>query len=297
MNEQDFPTAGKAVGDALRVGFIGLGSQGGPMARRIIEAGFPTTLWARRPESLVPYEGTGAELACSPRELARKSDLVCVCVVDDVGVESLLCGQDGILAGMAPGGIVAIHSTIHPSMAMRMHELAKVQGVELVDAPVSGGGPAAEAGRLLVMAGGDEALIERVRPVFATYADPIMYMGPVGAGQLTKLLNNTIFAAQLATAADILAIGAGLGVDAGRLAEVISFGTGASTAMKIVGSRKGDLSDMARVAGPLLRKDVSILAEVVNANGAEERLGASSGIVWQAADSALQQMNNSRSSF
>src|SRR6201981_3082890 len=104
----------------MHVGFIGLGSQGGPMAERIVEAGSPTTLWARRPASLEPFADTAAKLAGSPAELGATSDLVCLCVVADADVEEVLDGDSGVLAGMADGGIIAIHSTVHPDTCRRL---------------------------------------------------------------------------------------------------------------------------------------------------------------------------------
>ena len=124
---------------ATRAGFIGLGSQGGPMARRIAEAGLPLTLWARRPESVAPYADTAAVVAASPAALGAASDVVGVCVVADADVEAVLLGPDGVLAGMAPGGVVAVHSTIRPDTCRRLAERAAERGVALVDAPVSGG--------------------------------------------------------------------------------------------------------------------------------------------------------------
>ena len=98
----------------LRVGFVGLGSQGGPMAQRIIEDGFKTTLWARRKESLEPYDGTGAHYAIDRRALGAASDVLCVCVIGDDDVDEVLRGDEGALAGMKSGGIVVVHSTVHP---------------------------------------------------------------------------------------------------------------------------------------------------------------------------------------
>ncbi len=106
----------------MRIGFIGLGSQGGPMARRIIEAGYRTTLWARRPETLAAFADTGATVAESPAALAAASDLVCVCVVGDADVVEVADGVAGVLAGLASGGVLAIHSTVHPDTC---RELAK----------------------------------------------------------------------------------------------------------------------------------------------------------------------------
>ncbi len=149
----------------MRVGFIGLGSQGGPIARRIIGAGYPVTLWARRPATLEPFAGTSAKVSGSPAELAAASDLVCICVVSDADVEEVLAGEGGVLAGLGPGGVVAVHSTIHPHTCQRLAEEAATRDVRLIDAPVSGGGPAAAEGRLLVMAGGEADTVELCRPV------------------------------------------------------------------------------------------------------------------------------------
>jgi 3-hydroxyisobutyrate dehydrogenase-like beta-hydroxyacid dehydrogenase len=107
-----------------RVGFIGLGSQGGPMARRIIEAGYPVTLWARRPATLEPFADLPADVAASPAELGKASDLVCICVVGDADVEEVLAGEHGVLAGLGPGGMVAMHSTIHPHTCQRLADKA-----------------------------------------------------------------------------------------------------------------------------------------------------------------------------
>src|SRR5919201_4885402 len=130
-------------GGLMRVGFIGLGSQGGPRARRIVDGGFETTLWARREASLEPYADTAAKTAGSPPELAAASDLVCLCVVGDDDVREVLGGETGVLAGLAPGGIVAIHSTVHPDTCLEIAKSAAEQRVSVSDAPVSGGGGAA----------------------------------------------------------------------------------------------------------------------------------------------------------
>jgi 3-hydroxyisobutyrate dehydrogenase-like beta-hydroxyacid dehydrogenase len=271
----------------MRVGFIGLGSQGGPMARRIVEEGFETTLWARRPESLEPYADTAAKTAATPAELAAASDLVCLCVVGDDDVRQLLEGREGILAAMSPGGIVAVHSTVHPDTCRGLAEKAAAQGVSLIDAPVSGGGMAAAARRLLVMAGGDADAVERARPVFATYADPIVHLGGVGSGQTTKLLNNLLFTANLATAKSALDLGQALGVDAARLGEVITHGTANSFALgRITGG--GTLELLASHAAGLLHKDVSLIANLAAAADTHP------GIVLDAADATLAMMQRPR---
>jgi 3-hydroxyisobutyrate dehydrogenase len=245
--------------DPLRVGFIGLGSQGGPMARRIIEAGYPVTLWARRAATLEPFAGTTAKTAGSPAELAAASDLVCVCVRDDADTEEVVAAA---LGGLAAGGVIAVHSTVHPDSCRRLAERAQAVGVRLIDAPVSGGGPAAAAGRLLVMVGGDEEAVEFCRPVFASYGDPIVHLGPVGAGQVTKLLNNAAFTANLGVAVSLLALGRSLGVDQLRLADVIANGSGNSFALQRVAAAGGTVARIGEHAGHLLRKDVGLIADV-----------------------------------
>ena len=111
----------------MRVGFIGLGSQGGPMARRIIEGGFPTTLWARRPASVEPFADTSAQVAQSPAELAAASDLVCLCVVGEADIEEVTDSERGLLAGLKPGSVIAVHSTVHPDTCKELAKKAEVR--------------------------------------------------------------------------------------------------------------------------------------------------------------------------
>lgn len=271
-----------------RVGFIGLGSQGAPMARRIVDAGYPVTLWARRPATLEPFADTPAKVADSPADLAASSDLVCICVVSDADVEEVVTGERGVLAGLGTGGVIAVHSTVHPDTCRRLAGQAEAQGMRLIDAPVSGGGQAAAEGRLLVMAGGDPETVEYCRPVLATYGDPVVHLGPLGSGQLTKLLNNLLFTAHLATAASALTLGQALGVDPGRLADVMSHGSASSFALGRIGDAGGTLDRIAAFAGPLLQKDVRLMADIAAA------AGATAGAVMTAADDALALMNHPR---
>lgn len=272
----------------MRIGFIGLGNQGAPMARAIVDAGYDTTLWARRPASLEPYADTAAKVAGSPAELGAVSDLVCLCVVGDADVEKVLGGADGVLAGLADGGIVAIHSTVHPDTCRRLSETAADQGVSVIDAPVSGGAPAVEEKRLLVMVGGRPDVVERCRPVFETYANPVVHLGGVGSGQLTKLLNNLLFTANVATANAALDLGAALGVDAGSLGDVLTRGSGNSSALASIAAMGGSLDVITQVAGALLQKDVRLIVDIA------EKSGASPGAVLDAADAALTLMGHPR---
>jgi 3-hydroxyisobutyrate dehydrogenase-like beta-hydroxyacid dehydrogenase len=272
----------------MRVGFIGLGSQGGPMARRIVEGGYQTTLWARRAASLEPYADTTAKTAGTPAELAAASDLVCLCVVGDDDVREVLYAENGVLAGLAKGGIVAIHSTVHPNTCAEVAEKAAAQGISVIDAPVSGGAPAVEDGKLLVMVGGEEETAERCRPVFATYADPIVHLGPLGSGQVTKILNNLLFTANLGSALSTLQLGESLGIPRVRLAEVLNNGSATCKALASISAFGGTVEALAPIAGALLQKDVRHAATIAATASAPE------GSVFTAADTALESMGHPR---
>jgi 3-hydroxyisobutyrate dehydrogenase-like beta-hydroxyacid dehydrogenase len=271
----------------MRVGFIGLGSQGGPMARRIIDAGYSTTLWARRPATLEPFTDTDATVAGSPAELAAASDLVCLCVVGDGDVDEVTGGEGGVLAGLEPGGVIAVHSTVHPDTCRDLAKKVGAQGISVIDAPVSGGGAAAAKGRLLAMVGGDTDVVERCRPVFETYADPVVHLGDLGSGQTTKLLNNLLFTANLGTAATALSLATALGVSADRFTEVVSRSSGNSFALNAIGGT-GSLDRLAGLAGTLLQKDVRLVVDLAN------QAAARGGAVLDAADAALDLMDYPR---
>jgi 3-hydroxyisobutyrate dehydrogenase len=251
------------------VGFIGLGSQGGPMARRIVDEGYPLTIWARRPQSLEPFRDTAATVAASPAALGSASDIVEICVLADADVEDVLLRSDGVLSGMSPGGVVAIHSTVHPDTCVRLAGTAADHGIALIDAPVSGGGPAAAVRKLLVMAGGEEEPVNRCRAVFETFADPVIHLGPVGSGQVAKLINNLVFTAQLTLALETFSFADRLGVDRAALAQVLGNGSGGSRAVGILAASGVDVSGIRQSEG-LLRKDVRIMLEVAQAKGARE---------------------------
>ncbi|MDO3634890.1 NAD(P)-dependent oxidoreductase [Mycolicibacterium arseniciresistens] len=272
----------------MRVGFIGLGSQGAPMARRIVEGGHELTLWARRPASVEPFADTAAKIADTPAELAAASDLVCLCVVGDDDVRQVLTGETGVLAGLAPGAVIAIHSTVHPDTCTEIAELAGRHDVSVLDAPVSGGGPAAADGTLLVMVGGAETDVEKARPVFATYADPVVHLGPLGSGQVAKILNNLLFSANLGSALSALELGDSLGVARDKLCEVLVRGSATSKAVNSISMFGGTVEGLAPIAGALLQKDVRHAASLAAAAKAAE------GSVFTAADTALQHMDHPR---
>jgi 3-hydroxyisobutyrate dehydrogenase len=232
------------------------------MARRIVDAGFPLALWARRQATLEPFLETAATIAVSPADVGARSDVVAVCVVADADVEQVLLGDEGVIAGMAPGGVLVIHSTIDPDTCRRLAADAAVRGLRLVDAPVSGGGVAAAERRLLVMVGGEDDAVSRCQPVFETFAGAIVHLGPVGSGQIAKLLNNLVFTAQIAVAVDTFAFAERLGLDRAAMTEVLAKGSGASFAASVIG-RSGSAAGL-RGAATLLRKDVDIVRDVAN---------------------------------
>jgi 3-hydroxyisobutyrate dehydrogenase-like beta-hydroxyacid dehydrogenase len=262
------------------VGFVGLGSQGAPMARRIVDAGYPTTLWARRSASLEPFADSTAATAATLAELGAACDVLCVCVVGDADVEEVLRGTDGALATMGDGSVVVVHSTVHPATCIRLQE--DFPALHIIDAPVSGGGHKAAARELLVMVGGPTDVVERCRPILETYGDPVLHVGPLGAGQEVKVLNNTVFTAQLALAAEVFELAAARQLDQGALAHILATGSGRSYAAEVVAGGGFDLNGLAAAAGPLLAKDVGILADhtalpnstlLVAADAALERMG------------------------
>ncbi len=241
-----------------KLGFIGLGSQGAPMARRMIEAGHAVVLWARRPDSLEPFRDTPASYAASIRELGKQVDYCAVCVVDDAGVRQVC---DELIPAMPPGGVIVIHSTVHPGLCRELASECAARDLSLVDAPVSGGGDSAARGALTVMLGGEDAAVERIRPVLESFAGTIVHLGAVGAGQAAKLVNNTLMAANLALAHHAFQTAAALGIDRAALAELIKVSSGHSFSFDVC-ARMPEPAAFAHGAR-LLQKDVGLLGQTV----------------------------------
>jgi 3-hydroxyisobutyrate dehydrogenase-like beta-hydroxyacid dehydrogenase len=238
------------------------------MARRIADAGIPLALWARRAQSLEQFQNTSATIASSPTDVAAQSEIVCVCVVNDQDVENVVLGSGGVLEGMREGGVVVIHSTVHPNTCRHLADLARPRGVGVIDAPVSGGGIAAEAGTLLVMVGGERHDVDRVRPIFGTYGNPVLHLGAIGSGQMAKLLNNYIFTAQLSAAIESFEFAERLGIDRSAMSEVLASGSGGSRAAAVIAGSGFETSGLRRTAASLLKKDVGILTELSSSVGA-----------------------------
>jgi len=175
---------------AHRAGFVGLGNIGKPMARRLLAAGLETTVYDIDDAPVRELVAAGAKAAASPRELAAASDSVGICVRDDADVRAVAYGDDGLLAGAAPGTVLAIHSTVLPATVTEVAAAAAARGVGVVDACVTGGASGAAQGTLVYMVGGDPAHLERCRPALEACAAKIVHAGALGNGAKAKLCNN-----------------------------------------------------------------------------------------------------------
>ena len=237
------------------------------MAERVLAAGFPLTIWARRIESLEPFGGTGATVAASLSELGAHCELVCVCVFADRDVEEVVAGPEGLLASMSPGSIIAIHSTVNPETVRAMEAAAGRRGVHVVDAPVSGAAPAARAGRSWSWSVAMSTPWHGRRPVFEAFGDPVVHVGPVGSGQMVKLINNVVLTANFSILVDAVAMSEGFGIKPELVLEVLRHGTGGSRAVDLLPEDGSTAAVGARVH-PLLGKDAAIAFAVARDLGA-----------------------------
>ncbi len=203
------------------VGFIGLGNIGAPMARRLLDWPDGLVVLDVRAEACEPFVRKGATAAATPREVAEAAGVVSVMVQDEGQVRDVLSGPDGLLAGARPGTVVAVHSTISAEGAVALAALAAEAGVDLVDAPVSGGAMGAHDGTLAIMVGGEEAAVERCRAPFALMASLVTRFGPVGAGTNAKIARNLITFASYAAVGEASRIAEAAGLDLVALGDVV----------------------------------------------------------------------------
>jgi 3-hydroxyisobutyrate dehydrogenase len=210
---------------AEKLGYLGLGMMGVPMAWRLVHAGFEVAVWNRSADKAKALVAAGAKLASDPRSVAESANIIFMCVTDAVAVEDVVFGRNG-LAGIAGAGkLVVDFSSIHPDAARDIAaRLKAANGMGWIDAPVSGGTKGAEEGSLAVMAGGEAADIERVRPYVLAMARRITHMGPTGAGQTTKLCNQVIVGCAMAVLAEATRLASNAGIDAGKLPEALAGG-------------------------------------------------------------------------
>ncbi len=256
-------------GEAMtKVGYIGVGLMGRPMVLRLLQAGVPVTVWARTPAKVADVVSAGADLAASPAALARACDTVITCVSDTAAVEAVVFGADGISAGGAAGKVLVDMSTIHPARSREFAQRLRTEtGMGWIDAPVSGGPPGAAAGTLAVMAGGDPADFERVQPVVAHLAGAFTLMGPAGAGQTTKMVNQVIVGGCKSVIAEAVQLAMNAGIDALRLPEAFAGGRADSSLLRqcLPKMVSGDFSPTGHIR--TMMKDLDMVMELARATG------------------------------
>lgn len=220
--------------DKTTLGYIGIGLMGTPMAGRLLEAGFPLTVWNRTASKAQPLVDKGAALGESPADVAAKSDIVFLCLTDTKAVEEAIFGENGVAKGARKGAVLVDFSSIQPEATRVMADRLKAEtGMDWIDAPVSGGVPGAEAGTLAIMAGGDAAVFAKVEDVVLKMAARFTLMGPSGAGQTTKLCNQVIVGCTMAVLAEAARLATNAGVDATRLPEALAGGFADSKPLQI----------------------------------------------------------------
>jgi len=252
-----------------KVAFVGLGVMGFPMAGHLVKAGHEVTVWNRSGDKadrwVAQHKG---KKAATPKAAAAGAEYVMACVGNDDDLRSVVYGDSGILAGLAKGAVFVDHTTASADVAREIGEKAKANGQGFIDAPVSGGQAGAENGQLTIMCGGDASTYERIKPVIQAYAKMQNLMGPIGSGQLTKMMNQICIAGLVQGLAEALAFGRASGLDLTKAVEVISKGAAGSWQMdnrhKTMIEGKFDYG----FAVDWMRKDLGICLAEARRNGA-----------------------------
>jgi 3-hydroxyisobutyrate dehydrogenase len=252
-----------------RLGYIGIGLMGGPMTARLLEAGYPVTIWNRTREKMAPLLARGAAAAASPREVSETAAIVMMCLTAAPAVREVVFGENGIAQAKGSGKHLVDFSSMRPDLTREWSaELRRSNGMGWIDAPVSGGVPGAEKGTLAIMAGGSPADFEAVKPVVMNLCQRFTLMGPSGAGQTTKLVNQIVVGTGLITIAEAIAFAARAGVDAERIPEALKGGWADSLPMQLFGARfaKGQLEPkMGELA--IMVKDLDTASDVARQTG------------------------------
>jgi 3-hydroxyisobutyrate dehydrogenase len=259
-------TGGAGGGQAEKLGYLGLGMMGFPMSRRLLNAGYDVAIWNRSAGKAKALIEAGATLATNPREAAVSASIIFMCVTDAAAVEDVVFGADGFATVPGAGKLVVDFSSIHPDKARAIAaRLKAANGMSWVDAPVSGGTKGAEEGTLAVMAGGDAADIERIRPYVLAMARRLTHMGPTGAGQMTKLCNQVIVGCAMTVLAEATRLAVNSGIDAGKLPEALAGGFADSIPLQLFVPRmvQGIHSPPLGHIATLL-KDLDTVAEVAH---------------------------------
>lgn len=259
----------------MRVGFVGAGRMGAPMVRRLVDAGHDVRVLGRSEEKSEAIRELGARPVATLAEVADGADVVIVCVFTDEQVRQV-CLADGLVAALAPEATLVIHTTGSPRTAQSIAE----RGVRVVDAPVSGGPHNIAAGEVTLFVGGDDATVAAVRPVLAAYGEPILHVGALGSGQAVKLVNNSLFAAQIGLLRTAVDLGARLGVEEARLLSAITHGSGSSRVGELLAGR-GSVSGFVADVGEFIGKDVAVVRQVA------AELGSTLGLLDDVIDAGI----------
>ena len=253
----------------MKLAFLGLGVMGYPMAGHLQKAGHTVTVYNRNAEKSAKWVAAfGGASAATPREAAQGADIVMMCVGNDNDVRSVIYGADGALAGLGTNAVLVDHTTASADVAREADAEAKKLGKQFIDAPVSGGQAGAENGKLTIMCGGDQAAFDKVKDVLALYGKAVTLMGPSGAGQLTKMVNQICIAGLVQGLAEGLAFAQKAGIDGKLVLDVISKGAAQSWQMENRGTTMVDGKFDFGFAVDWMRKDLGICLDEARRNGA-----------------------------
>ena len=215
----------------MKIGFIGLGAMGRPMAKRLRAAGFDLTVFDVMPAAVTEMIGLGAAAAENPAGVAAQSDVICISLPNSAILKNVVSGENGVLSGLKPGSLIIDLSSVEPQVSRQLTETVHGKGSFMIDAPVSGGVAGAEAGTLTIMAGGTDEEMAKAEPVLKHLGKKIFHVGGSGAGQSIKLVNNFLLGANMAAAAEALTLGKKLGLEPETMLEIISQSSGNSYAL------------------------------------------------------------------
>jgi len=251
----------------MKLGFIGLGVMGRPMALNLMKHGHQMGVYARRPQSAAPLIAAGAAGYKTPAELAAACDVVFTVVTTSSDFEQVTLGEKGIIHGARAGSVVVDMETISPIVARNVARTLAEKGIDMLDAPVSGGPMGAEQATLSIMAGGKEAVFKRVKPLFECLGKTILHMGDHGAGQITKACNQLLLVVTAQASAEALSLAARCGVDPVKVREVMLGGIAASRVLELFGKRMVERDFTAGIEARLYHKDLHIALDLVHELG------------------------------
>lgn len=242
---------------------------GAPMVRHLLKHGHLVTVWARRPEGMAPLVALGGRSGASPADVAARSDVTITMVTDTRAVEDVILGDQGIAAGARSGAMVIDHSTIAPDAARRIAAELEARGIDMLDAPVSGGAAAAEGANLAIMVGGPEAALERAKPVLSCYAKTIVHIGAAGAGQVAKACNQICTIVNQLGAAEAMLLAERTGVDPRKVKDALMAGFAASRMLDLQAPKMIARDFDGKIESRLHHKDMLIVLDLARALGIE----------------------------